>query len=162
MRYIRPILLGAALVLAAGVAQAQQQLHFMRESVLRPAVVEDKVVVDKVREDLAKIRAAEEAYFAANQTYAPELSDLKGIKLSSGTEVVILMSGPKGWKAEATHPSLPGAEVVHVMRLAAGESCPMMEQGGRMGGMDHAGMPGMGRMNAGAAAGAGPPAQHQH
>jgi hypothetical protein len=156
MRFARPILLGAALVLAAGVAEAQEQLHFMRESVLRPAASEDRVLVDKVREDLARVRVAEEAYYAANQTYASELSDLKGVKLSSGTSVVILMSSPKGWKAEATHPSLAGAEVVHVMRLAAGEKCPMMEMGGMKGGMG--GMGGMGGKKADAA----PPAQHQH
>ena len=50
-------------------------------------------------------------------------------------------------KAEATHPSLKGAEVVHVMRMAEGESCPMMGGGGMkggMGGMDMGGMGGMG------------------
>ncbi|HEX5819894.1 MAG TPA: hypothetical protein VFY20_13490 [Gemmatimonadales bacterium] len=155
MRFARPILLGAALVLVAGVAQAQEQLHFMRESVLRPAAGEDRVLVDKVREDLARVRVAEEAYYAANQTYASELSELKGVKLSSGTSVVILMSSPKGWKAEATHPSLAGAEVVHVMRMAAGEKCPMMDMGGMKGGMGQGGM-------AGKKAEAAPPAQHQH
>lgn len=173
MRFARPILLGAAFVLAAGVAQAQDQLHFMRESVLRPAAGEDRALVDKVRDDLARVRVAEEAYFAANQTYASEVSDLKGVKLSSGTSVIILMSSPKGWKAEATHPSLAGAEVVHVMRMAAGEKCPMMEMGGMggmggMSGMDHGGMggmggmPPMGGMKPGATPGSAPPAQHQH
>ena len=128
MRFIRPVLLGAALVLVAGVAQAQEQLHFMRESVLRPAVEEDRILVNRVREDLARVRAAEESYHAANQTYAAELSDLSGLQLSSGASVVILMSGSKGWQAEAIHPSLPDAEVVHVMRLAPGEGCPI-EQG---------------------------------
>jgi hypothetical protein len=149
MRFVRSVLLGALLTLAGRSAVAQQSVHFMRESILRPAVVEDRVLVDKVRDDLAKVRAAEEAYFAVNQSYAAELSDLKGVKLSSGTSVVILMSSPKGWRAEATHPSLAGAEVVHVMRMTEGESCPMMEPGGMRGGMDHGGM-------------SGSPAQHQH
>jgi hypothetical protein len=154
MRIVRPLLLGALLVLAGRDLAAQQSVHFMRESILRPAAPEDRVLVDRVREDLARVRAAEEAFFAANQTYAPELSDLKGVKLSSGTSVVILMSSPKGWKAEATHPSLKGAEVVHVMRMAEGESCPMMGEGGMKGGM--------GGKKPNDAAGPPPPAQHQH
>jgi hypothetical protein len=153
MRILHPLLLVALAVVAGRDLAAQQSVHFMRESILRPAAPEDRVLVDKVREDLAKVRAAEEAYFAANQTYAPELSDLKGVKLSSGTSVVILMSSPKGWKAEATHPSLKGAEVVHVMRMAEGESCPMMGEGGMKGGM------GGGKKEGAEAA---PPAQHQH
>lgn len=130
MRFVYPIVLGAALVLVVGVAQAQEQLHYTRESVLRPALEEDRVVVDRVRADLAKVRAAEETFHAANGTYAAELTDLQGLQLSSGTSVVILTSGPKGWQAEATHPSLPEAEVVHVMRLAPGETCPMDHGGG--------------------------------
>jgi hypothetical protein len=152
----RPVLFGAVLLLLAQAAAAQQQVHFMRESVLRPAVPEDRVVVDRVREDLAKVRLAQESYFTANQTYASELAELKGLKPSSGTSIVILMSSPKGWKAEASNAALTGAEVVHVMRMQEGESCPMMEKGGRMGGMG-----GMGQ--GGKAAGeASPPAQHQH
>lgn len=156
MRIAHSLLLIALSVVAGRDLAAQQSVHFMRESILRPAAPEDRVLVDRVREDLAKVRAAEEAYFAANQTYAPELSDLKGVKLSSGTSVVILMSSPKGWKAEATHPSLKGAEVVHVMRMAEGESCPMMGEGGMKGGM--------GGMGGKKQDGAGPPpaAQHQH
>jgi hypothetical protein len=84
-------------------------------------------------------------------------ADLEGVKLSSGTSVVILMGSPKRWKAEATYPSLKGAEVVHVMRMAAGESCPMMGDGGMMGGMG-----GMGGKKPNDAAGPPPPAQHQH
>lgn len=151
MRIVHSFLLVALAALAGRDLAAQQPLHFMRESVLRPVAPEDRVLVDKVREDLAKVRVAEEAYFAANQTYAPELSDLKGLKLSSGTSVVVLMSSPKGWKAEATHPSLKGAEVVHVMRMAEGESCPMM-----------GGMAGMGAMKQDGPAAPPPPTQHQH
>jgi len=154
MRIVHPLLLVAVAVLAGRDLSAQQSVHFMREAILRPVAPEDRVLVDKVREDLAKVRAAEEAYFAANQTYAPEVSDLKGVKLSSGTSVVIMMSSPKGWKAEATHPSLKGAEVVHVMRMAAGESCPMMGEGGMKGGM--------GGKKQDDAAAPPPPAQHQH
>jgi hypothetical protein len=157
MMLVRPLLVATCLLLAGRVATAQQQLHFMRESILRPVAAEDRVLVDKVREDLAKVRAAEEAYFTANQTYAPELSDLKGVKLSSGASVVILMSSPRGWKAEATHASLKGAEVVHVMRMAEGESCPMMGEDGARGGMA-----GMGGNKPEGAAGPPPPAQHQH
>jgi hypothetical protein len=157
MRIARAALPVALFLIAGRDAAAQQSVHFMRESILRPVAPEDRVLVDKVREDLAKVRAAEEGYFAANQTYAPEVSDLKGVKLSSGTSVVILMSSPKGWKAEATHPSLKGAEVVHVMRMAEGESCPMMSEGGMKGGMG-----GMGGKKQDDAAAAPPPAQHQH
>jgi hypothetical protein len=140
MRSVRASALAVALLVLAGRAAAQQQVHVMRESVLRGATMEEQAKVDRVREDLAKVRAAEEAYFTANQTYAPELSDLKGVKLSQGTNVIILMSGPMGFKAEATNFSLKGAEVVHVMRMEKGEKCPMMEHGA-MGGMD--GMKGM-------------------
>lgn len=157
MRIVHPLLLVAVAVLPGRDLSAQQSVHFMREAILRPVAPEDRVLVDKVREDLAKVRVAEEAYFAANQTYAPELSDLKGLKLSSGTSVVVLMSSPKGWKAEATHPSLKGAEVVHVMRTAEGESCPMMGEGGMKGGMG-----GMGGKKQDDAAAPPPPAQHQH
>jgi len=160
MRIVHASLLVAVAVLAGRDLAAQQSVHFMRESILRPAAPEDRVLVDKVREDLAKVRAAEEAYFAANQTYASEVSDLKGVKLSSGTSVVIMMSSPKGWKAEATHPSLKGAEVVHVMRMAEGESCPMMGEGGMKGGMG--GMGGKGGKKQDDAAAPPPPAQHQH
>jgi hypothetical protein len=160
MRIVHSLLLVALAALAGRDLAAQQSLHFMRESVLRPVAPEDRVLVDKVREDLAKVRVAEEAYFAANQTYAAELSDLKGLKLSSGTSVVVLMSSPKGWKAEATHPSLKGAEVVHVMRMAEGESCPMMGGGGMKGGMG--GMGGMGAQGQEAPAAPTPTTQHQH
>jgi len=86
--------------------------------------------------------------------YAPELSDLKGVKLSSGTSVVILMSSPKGWKAEATHPSLKGAEVVH--RDAHGRRRVVSHDGrGWHEGRD-------GRKKPNDAAGPPPPAQHQH
>ena len=127
-------LLGAALVLVSGAAQAQQSLHFTRESILEPAIVEDRVLVDNVRADLARVRVAQEAYYTANQTYASELADLTGVKLSDGVNVVILMSDSKGWRAEATHPSLPGAEVVSVTRLEEGEPRPTMEHGGMRGG----------------------------
>jgi L-arabinose isomerase len=159
MRSVRASALAVAFLLVAGPAAAQQQVHVMRESVLRAATVEDQAKVDKVREDLAKVRLAEEAYFTANQTYAPELSDLKGLKLSQGTNVIILMSGPMGFKAEATNFSLKGAEVVHVMRMEKGEKCPMMEHGGTGGmqGMD--GMKGMGQGGPAPATGA---PQHQH
>jgi hypothetical protein len=145
MRSLRALALGLALLAGARPAQAQQ-LHVMRESVLRPASQEDRALVDRVREDLAKVRVAEEAYFATHGTYAPELSELKGVKLASGTSIVVLMSGPMGWKAEATHPSLTGAEVLHVMRMKEGEAgCPMMQGGmGGMGGMQHGMGGGMG------------------
>ena len=127
---VQPILLGAALVLVAGVAQAQQSVHFTRESILEPAVVEDRVLVDSVRADLARVRVAQEAYYAANGTYASELADLTGVQLSEGVSVVIVMSDSKGWRAEATHASLAGAEVVQVTRLAEGEPRPTMNHGG--------------------------------
>ena len=136
---VQPILLGAALVLVAGVAQAQQSVHFTRESILEPAVVEDRVLVDSVRANVARVRVAEEAYYAANGTYASELADLTGVQLSEGVSVVIVMSDSKGWRAEATHPSLPGAEVVEVTRLAEGEPRPTMNHGGTGGGRDAAG-----------------------
>jgi hypothetical protein len=171
MRFVPSALAGIGLLLVAGAASAQQ-LHIMREQVLRPATAEDRPLVDKVREDLARVRVAEEAYFAANQTYAAEVSDLKGLKLASGATVVILMSGPAGWKAEATHPSLTGAEVVHVMRTKDGETgCPMMGQGGMGGAGGMKGMGGMGGMMGGgkpgdccAAQGAPktPAPEHQH
>jgi hypothetical protein len=169
MRSLRALALGLALLGGAEAADAQQ-LHVMRESVLRPVSQEDRALVDRVREDLAKVRVAEEAYFAAHNTYASELSDLKNLKLSSGTSIVILMSGPMGWKAEATHPSLTGAEVLHVMRGKEGEAgCPMM-QGGMGGGMQHGMGGGMGGGKADCCAGQGqaPPKtpatgqQHQH
>jgi hypothetical protein len=175
MRFAPFFLLAATLAFGARPVIAQQQLHFMRESVLTPVSAEDRVLVDKVRDDLARVRVAEEAYFAANQNYSPELSDLKGLKLSSGASIVVLMSGPMGWKAQATHASLKGAEVVHVMRMDPGQKCPMMEMGGMggMGGMDHGAMGGMGGMQGGMKMPAGegccgggstpPPApQHQH
>lgn len=125
--------LALALMLSLTVAPgaAAQQMHFMREKVLRAATPQDQALVDRVRADLAQLRTAQEAYFAGHQGYAPELADLKGLKLGSGASVVVLMAGPKGWKAEATHPALAGSEVVHVMRLREGESCPMMQGGGQ-------------------------------
>lgn len=166
MRFDRATLLGAMLLLGARAAAAQQQIHFMRESVLRPASADERATVDKVRDDLAKVRVAQEAYFTANQTYASEVGDLKGVKLSPGTSVIVLMSSPMGWKAEATSASLKGAEIVHVMRMEKGETCPMMEHGGMSGmggmkGMDGMkGMEGMPGMGQGAAPAPAP--QHQH
>jgi hypothetical protein len=117
MPYVRAILLAATiLLLTRTAAVAQQQVHFTRAEILRPDAVEDRVIVDSVRSDLAHVRAAQEAYYAANQTYASELGDLENVKLSPGTTVVILSSSPDGWEAEATHPSLQGAEVVRVAR----------------------------------------------
>jgi hypothetical protein len=144
----------------------------MRESVLVPVSTEDRVLVDKVRDDLARVRVAEEAYFTANQNYSPELSDLKGLKLSSGASIVVLMSSPMGWRAEATHASLQGVEVVHVMRMDPGQNCPMMDMDG-LGGMNHGAMGGMRGMQGGMKMPAGdgccgggsaqPPApKHQH
>jgi L-arabinose isomerase len=157
MRIVHPLLLVVLVLLTGRDLAAQQSVHFMRESVLRPVAAEDRVTVDRVREDLAKIRLAQESYYTANQTYASEVTDLKGVKLSAGISVVILMSSPMGWKAEAAHTSLKGAEVVHVMRMEKGEKCTMMENGG-MGGMGA--MKGMSGMERGAPPPAEPPHQH--
>ena len=111
-----PLTALAVLLLGARAATAQQPVTFVRESVLYPAVVEDRPTVDSVRADLAHVRAAQERYYATHQTYATELSELEGVTLSSGTMVVILASSPDGWQAEATNVSLTGAEVVRVRR----------------------------------------------
>ena len=159
------LLVPALLLLVVTSPAAAQQLHFMREAVLRPQAPQDQVVVDRVRADLAAIRTAQETYFAANQTYAAELSELKGVKLSGGTSAVILMASPMGWKAEAANTALQGTEVVHVMRMKEGDACPMMGGGG-MGGMK-SGMGGgmMGGKEQGGdccRSGAEAPGQHRH
>jgi len=125
MPYVRAILLAATILLMTRTAAAaQQQVHFTRAEILRPDAVEDRVIVDQVRSDLAHVRAAQETYYAANQTYASELADLESVKLSPGTTVVILSSSPEGWEAEATHPSLQGAEVVRVAREEKSREVP--------------------------------------
>jgi hypothetical protein len=123
-------MLAGVLLLAAASPLTAQQQHFMREQVLRGSTPTEQALVERIRVDLAQVRLAQDAYFASHQGFAPELGDLKGLKLGSGAQVVVLMSGPRGWKAEATHPGVTGREVVHVMRLKEGERCPMMDHGG--------------------------------
>ena len=56
-----------------------------------------------LRSDLGAVRTAQEAYYAENQRYATEVTDLE-LRLSSRVSVTIESSDPlRGWKAAARH-----------------------------------------------------------
>ena len=56
-----------------------------------------------LRSDLGALRTAQEAYYAENQRYATNVTDLE-LRLSSRVSVTIESSDPlRGWKAAARH-----------------------------------------------------------
>ena len=56
-----------------------------------------------LRSDLGALRTAQEAYYAENQRYATNVTDLE-VRLSSRVSVTIESSDPlRGWKAAARH-----------------------------------------------------------
>jgi hypothetical protein len=71
---------------------------------------------------LRSVAAAQERYRAAHAVYAASLDQL-GLRPESGIRIEILLAGPTGWQAKATHPAQPGRScVVFVGALGDGEA----------------------------------------
>jgi hypothetical protein len=60
---------------------------------------------------LRSVSAAQERYRAAHGVYAPSVDRLD-VRPEYGIRVEILLVGPKGWQAKATHASQPGRSCV--------------------------------------------------
>ncbi len=144
MRPRTPLAILSLLVLAS--APAAAQLHLMREATFSAATPAELRTAARVRADLDAFRERQEAWRSAHDGYALDVAQL-AFEPASGATLVLLMSGPDGWKVEATHPALRGTEVVHVMRgtgapgaahaMAGMECMHGGARGGMTGGMRH-------------------------
>jgi hypothetical protein len=60
---------------------------------------------------LRSVTAAQERYRAAHGVYAASVDQL-GVRPESGIRIEILLVGPAGWQAKATHATQPGRSCV--------------------------------------------------
>lgn len=66
-----------------------------------------QALVARIRADLSALRAAQDAYFAAHQTYAATIEALGDFRVVSGASIVLRSATANGWTAEAMHKALP-------------------------------------------------------
>ena len=103
--------LAATLVVLAGLpaaAGAQTSLHVSSKIVQRDSA--SMVIGTAIRQDLTRLRAAQDTFYAANGTYAAKLAQLRDFRATSGATLTIDVAKADGWVAFATHPLLPGSE----------------------------------------------------
>ena len=67
--------------------------------------------------------AAQERYYAANETYAPSVEAL-GFRAEAGVRVDILVATAGGWQARATHQTQPGRSCVVFVGSLDGAEAP--------------------------------------
>ena len=67
--------------------------------------------------------AAQERFYAANETYAPSAEAL-GLRPEAGVRVDILVVGANGWQGRATHQSQPGRSCVVFVGSLDGAEAP--------------------------------------
>ncbi|MDX2193798.1 MAG: hypothetical protein NW201_10625 [Gemmatimonadales bacterium] len=146
---MRRILFAALASLAA--APAAAQLSLVREPIIIATDAPGARTLAKVRADLAALRTAQEAHFAAQSRYATDVGELTEFTPVSGATLVIVAASADAWAVTASHPALRGTETLRIAREPAkgGTGAGMMAGGmmGMMGGAghEHGGMGG-GRM----------------
>jgi Tfp pilus assembly protein PilE len=67
--------------------------------------------------------AAQERFYAANETYAPSAAAL-GLRPDAGVRVDILVATANGWQGRATHQSQPGRSCVVFVGSLDGAEAP--------------------------------------
>jgi hypothetical protein len=67
--------------------------------------------------------AAQERFYAANETYAPSAEAL-GLRPEAGVRVDILAASANGWQGRATHQSQPGRSCVVFVGSLEGAEAP--------------------------------------
>ena len=67
--------------------------------------------------------AAQERFYAANETYAPSAEAL-GLRPEAGVRVDILVATANGWQGRATHRSQPGRSCVVFVGSLGGTEAP--------------------------------------
>ena len=67
--------------------------------------------------------AAQERFYAANETYAPSADALR-LRPEAGVRVDILVASAKGWQGRATHQSQPGRSCVVFVGSLNGAEAP--------------------------------------
>jgi Tfp pilus assembly protein PilE len=67
--------------------------------------------------------AAQERFYAANETYAPS-ADALSLRPEAGVRVDILVASAKGWQGRATHRSQPGRSCVVFVGSLDGAEAP--------------------------------------
>ena len=67
--------------------------------------------------------AAQERYYAANETYAPSVEVL-GFRAEAGVRVDILVATASGWQGRATHQTQPGRSCVVFVGPLNGAEAP--------------------------------------
>jgi precorrin-3B methylase len=77
---------------------------------LRPFDTTATAITESMRRDLARVASAEAAYYAANRRYAASAGDLAVVTVN-GTVVTIVEADERSFRAVATNPRLPGAEL---------------------------------------------------
>ena len=67
--------------------------------------------------------AAQDRYYAANETYAPSVEAL-GLRPEAGVRVDILRASARGWQGRATHQTQPGRSCVVFVGSLDGAEAP--------------------------------------
>lgn len=70
---------------------------------------QEQAYLAAIRSDLERLANQQEAYYAANSTYATDTSTL-GFVSSEGVSTMIGEATSSGWSASATHSALGGTE----------------------------------------------------
>jgi Tfp pilus assembly protein PilE len=109
---VSPVVLLLA-VLGAGALRAQTSAPAAWQAT--PASV--------LKSALRSVLAAQERYYAANETYAPSVEVL-GLRPEAGVRVDILVAGTNGWQARATHQTQPGRSCVVFVGSLDGAEAP--------------------------------------
>jgi hypothetical protein len=77
-------------------------------------------LVRRIRADLAALRQAQDAYYAAHHSYAADLAVLRAdFRTHSGAELVLRNVTVRGWEALATHPALAGGSLQATVVMSA-------------------------------------------
>jgi hypothetical protein len=109
---LQVIVLATALAVAVPAAGQDLNLPAPPSTGLVPRAFDTSAtaVVEDMRRALQQVQTAETDYFAANQRYASSLADLN-VELEGQTTVSIDSADDRGYRAVATNPGLPGAQV---------------------------------------------------
>jgi hypothetical protein len=125
-----------ALSVSAGLASpaAGQEAAPGAGATLRPFDSTARVVTESMRRDLARVRAAQTTYYAANGRYAASSADLE-LAMVDGTEITIEDADDRSYRAVATNVRVPGAQL-ELVTLAPPPGMTPAPASGRVAGDD--------------------------
>ena len=103
----RPSNASSLLMPLAGGANTALGYSYNRQSRVVQRDAASQALARQVEGDLAALRNAQDAYYAAHQTYATSLDQLKGFRNTSGATILLRDVSDLGWTADATLSSLP-------------------------------------------------------